>query len=79
MLYNVISVPTMENRTYVFLKIVFHACSMEPVLFAAVPLHQPSHTAPVRHSQKFLSRWGELNPRPIPYQGIAIPLSHSGI
>ena len=25
------------------------------------------------------SRWRELNPRPIPYQGIAIPLSHSGI
>ena len=25
-----------------------------------------------------LSRWWELNPRPIPYQGIAIPLSHSG-
>ncbi len=25
------------------------------------------------------SRWWELNPRPIPYQGIAIPLSHSGI
>ena len=24
------------------------------------------------------SRWRELNPRPIPYQGIAIPLSHSG-
>ncbi len=26
-----------------------------------------------------MSRWRELNPRPIPYQGIAIPLSHSGI
>ena len=25
------------------------------------------------------SHWGELNPRPSPYQGDAIPLSHSGI
>ena len=24
------------------------------------------------------SHWGELNPRPSPYQGDAIPLSHSG-
>jgi hypothetical protein len=29
-----------------------------------------------KHSNQ--SRWRELNPRPIPYQGIAIPLSHSG-
>ena len=28
--------------------------------------------------KKIVSRWRELNPRPIPYQGIAIPLSHSG-
>ena len=26
----------------------------------------------------FWSHWGELNPRPSPYQGDAIPLSHSG-
>ena len=25
------------------------------------------------------SRWRELNPRPTPYQGVAIPLSHSGL
>ena len=24
------------------------------------------------------SHWWELNPRPTPYQGVAIPLSHSG-
>ena len=26
-----------------------------------------------------MSHWRELNPRPTPYQGVAIPLSHSGI
>jgi hypothetical protein len=26
-----------------------------------------------------VSRWGELNPRPLPYQGSALPLSYSGL
>ncbi len=25
-----------------------------------------------------MSRWRELNPRPLPYQGSALPLSHNG-
>ncbi len=29
-------------------------------------------------SSTIWSHWGELNPRPSPYQGDAIPLSHSG-
>ena len=28
---------------------------------------------------KIKSRYGELNPRPLPYQGSALPLSYNGI
>ena len=42
-------------------------------------IEQKDHIKIDRESRmKKISRWWELNPRPIPYQGIAIPLSHSG-
>jgi hypothetical protein len=40
-------------------------------------LHDKNYNK-IRANNLQKSRWGELNPRPIPYQGIAIPLSHSG-
>jgi hypothetical protein len=32
----------------------------------------------MRREPAFLSRWGDLNPRPADYESAAIPLSHSG-
>ena len=51
-------------------------CNMnELVLF-----YEQTHLTPYSPSVFFdsWSHWGELNPRPSPYQGDAIPLSHSG-
>ena len=30
------------------------------------------------NARKVKSRWRELNPRSLPYQGSALPLSHNG-
>ena len=45
-----------------------------------VLFYEQTHLTPYSPSVFFdsWSHWGELNPRPSPYQGDAIPLSHSG-
>ena len=67
--------PASLLRSAGMLQRVFRSNITKLVLF-----YEQTHLARNSHPiyQYLWSHWGELNPRPSPYQGDAIPLSHSG-
>lgn len=59
-----------------------HSSGRDPPLLAFDMTSVMSHVSLGFNSQYFLlfwSRWRELNPRPRPYHGRALPLSHIGV